>query len=113
MISKILFILSFLSLNLVQAQDVFVQMSQHTLPPLQKKEFEYIQKSIGAINPELRDRLFNDVGLLPYLKNYDDVERNVLYLRLKRLPFNRILNLYGSLPESSLKRIYEILGDQR
>jgi hypothetical protein len=110
--SKVIPLILLFSL-LARAENVSVHMMKHQEPPKAMDGYEYIPANASAINAEYRDKFYGYIGLLPYLGKNDEVEKNVLYMRLKKIPLSRITKLYPDLPSEFLRHGAELLKEKR
>jgi len=106
----LLTLLSFSIFLPAQAEEVSVQMMNSDKPAVSQPGFEYIPKSQGPIDSAERDKFFEKAGFGPNLTSFDEVEKNVLYLRLKKLPLERLKKLYPKLPVQALTKASSALG---
>ncbi len=92
------------------AQLPVIQSMKSDRQPPQTKAFEFIPKHQGPINAKHRDAFFSDVGFNDDLRAFDDVEKNVLYLRLKKFDIQRLKELYPLVSPATLENAQKALG---
>jgi hypothetical protein len=108
--TKILFILTSTSAN---ADQVNVHLMKETKPAIENKDFSTIPRSHPQINRSARDQLFSSTGLSNYLGNFDEVDKNVLYLRIRELALDKVVALYPKIPKAHLEETQTLLNKAR
>lgn len=68
----------------------------------QDSSFENHPLPIRAINPKARDVFFKKIGFDKYIKDFDELERNELILKLERFSIERLRKSYSKIPEKDL-----------
>lgn len=86
------------------ANEIIVESRNQDVFPIQKDEFEYLPNKTKMINSEKRDLFFEKNGILKKVKSYDELEKNLLYFRIKKISLDRLFKLYPTIPKESLKK---------
>lgn len=106
-------ILISLSSTATYADQVNVHLMKETTPAIENKDFSTIPRPHPQINRAARDQLFFGTGLTNYLSNFDEVEKNVLYLRIRELPLEKVMALYPKIPKANLEETQTLLNKAR
>ena len=85
-------------------------MLKRTSAPQSKDGFEYVPRQVGPINPEALDRFYAQTGIEAHIAGFDTVEKNTLFLRLRKVSKERVHELYPKIPSEKIDRAKEILG---
>lgn len=109
---KLFFIFIVLVARAAFAADVTVEMRKHDRPPVVREGFEYLPQNVKPIDAEKRDLFFKSQGLLQETGKMDEVEKNVLFLRLKKVPLARLTHLYPDISKDSLKKAKKSLEEK-
>jgi hypothetical protein len=105
----------FIFANCLALEKPVVQMmSNYDLEAEQKKDdFLYIPQAHSLINKKARDRYFQLTGISSFIQTYDEVEKNVLYFRLRKFELKRLVKIYPTIPEKNLKIALKFLENRR
>lgn len=93
--------------------DVAVEASQETSADGKKPEkgsgLKKTSKGVEAIPPvPLRDRILNESGLAPHIKDLDHVDRDMLFIRARKLPLEKLTVAYPKLPRKNLEALTKL-----
>ena len=72
-------------------------------------EIHSYKKSNGAsVNREEREDAIAQAGLKDAVKSWDELDRDVLYLRAQNLPFEKLTAQYPRINKTALKKFYDV-----
>ena len=67
------------------------------------------KKSHGAsVNREEREEAITESGLKETVKSWDELDRDVLYLKAQNLPFEKLTAQYPKIDKTVLKKFYDV-----
>ena len=99
---------------LADAKPELQLMRSYTLPVQQERgEFDYIPRSHPNINREARDKYFQAAGLSTFISHFDEVDRNVFYLRLRNFDLRQLSRIYPTIPQTNLQEALKILDNAK
>lgn len=107
---KIGLLICLLTASLTHAQDITVELKKDDFPGKKLKGFEYVPKGYGPINAEARDFFFDEMEIKDRIKDFDDVEKNVLFYRIKRLSTELLIKQYPQIPQEIFINAKKKLG---
>ena len=72
-------------------------------------EIHPYKKNHGAsVNREEREDALTESGLEPAVKSWDELDRDVLYLKAQNLPFEKLTSQYPKIDKKALKKFYDL-----
>jgi hypothetical protein len=78
-----------------------------------KPGYQHIPPSYPKIDAAKRDQFYQAAGLSSDVSAYDEVEKNVLYIRLRRLKLSEVIAHYPKIPDQKIKNAYTLLHDKK
>lgn len=60
-------------------------------------------------DPQVRDAIFQEAGLLSYVKNWAHLERDILFLRAEKQSLKDLIAKYPNLPKRSLQALKKLV----
>lgn len=64
-------------------------------------------------SPQLRDRLFAQSGLAPFLSSFDHLKKDLLFLRAQETTMERLQKRYPSLPRARLLVLRQLIDGEK
>lgn len=77
---------------------------------IDKRKYYKVSKTLPATRE--RDLRFEDSALTNAVKSWDHLEKDLLYLRAKKMSLTYLLKKYPALKENSLRDLHSFIGER-
>ena len=77
-------------------------------PDVEIHPYQEKKNQSASVNREEREDAIAQAGLKEAVKSWDELDRDVLYLKAQNLPFEKLTSQYPKIDKTALKKFYEV-----